>query len=105
MVSEKNQPLVTLAGVNFSSSVSLIGNKLAGTGQAGIDKISLVDALFVENVATPVTFDSDQVKLTSLSGKLAKGTLAGDVALKISSGFQYIVNLQVKDSDVATFFQ
>lgn len=105
MVSEKNQPLVTLAGVNFSSSVSLIGNKLAGTGQAGIDKISLVDALFVEKVATPVTFDSDQVKLAALSGKLAKGTLAGDVALKLSNGFQYIVNLQVKNSDVATFFQ
>jgi len=105
MVSEKNKPLVTLEGINFSSSVSLLDNKLAGTGKAGIDKISLVDALFVEKVGTPVTFDADQVKLTALSGTLAKGALAGDVALKISDGFQYIVNLQVKDSDMGTFFQ
>jgi len=105
MVSEKNKPLVTLEGINFSSSVSLLDNKLAGTGKAGIYKISLVEALFVEKVATPVTFDTNEVKLTALSGKLAKGALAGDVALRISDGFQYIVNLQVKDSDVGTFFQ
>jgi uncharacterized protein involved in outer membrane biogenesis len=105
MVSEKNKPLVKLDGINFSSSVSLLDNKLAGTGKAGIDKINLVDALFVEKVATPVTFDADRVTLTALSGTLAKGALAGDVALKISDGFQYIVNLQVKDSDMATFFQ
>jgi AsmA protein len=105
MVSEKNKPLVKLDGINFSSSVSLLDNKLAGTGKAGIDKISLVDALFVEKVATPVTFDANQVKLTALTGTLAKGALAGDVALKLSDGFQYIVNLQVKDSDVGTFFQ
>ena len=105
MVSEKNKPLVTVDGINFSSSVSLLDNKLAGTGKAGIDKVGVAGALFVEKVATPVTFDADQVKLTALSGTLAKGALAGDVALKISDGFQYIVNLQVKDSDMGTFFQ
>jgi len=105
MVSEKNKPLVKLDGINFSSSVSLLDNKLAGMGKAGIGKINLVDALFVEKVATPVTFDADKVTLTELSGTLAKGALAGDVALRTSAGFQYVVNLQVKDSDVGTFFQ
>lgn len=105
MVSEKNEPLVTLGGINFSSSVSLIDNKLAGNGKAGIDKINLSNSLTVEKVGTPVMFDSDQVKLSALSGTLAKGALAGDVALKISNGFQYTVNLQVKDCDIATFFQ
>ncbi len=105
MVSGKDKPLVKLDGINFSSSVSLLDNKLAGTGKAGIDKINLGDALFVEKVATPVTFDADKVALTALSGKLAKGTLAGDVALRISGGFQYVVNLQVNDSDVGAFFQ
>ncbi|HUJ71153.1 MAG TPA: AsmA-like C-terminal domain-containing protein [Verrucomicrobiae bacterium] len=105
MVSEKNEPLVTLGGINFSSSVSLIDNKLAGNGKAGIDKINLSNQLMVEKVGTPVMFDSDQVKLSALSGTLAKGALTGDVALKISEGFQYTVNLQVKDCDIATFFQ
>jgi uncharacterized protein involved in outer membrane biogenesis len=105
LVSEKNQPLVKLDGIDFSSAVSLIGNKLAGGGRAGIGKINLADVLFVEKVATPVTFDADKVTLGALSGRLAKGELAGDVAVKLSDRFQYVVNLQVKDCDVATFFQ
>jgi uncharacterized protein involved in outer membrane biogenesis len=105
MVSEKNKPLVALTGVNFSSSVSLIGNKLAGTGQAGIDKINVSDALFIENVATPVTLGSDQIKLASLSGKVADGKISGNVTVDIGGSLKYVVNLQVKDSDVAKFLQ
>ena len=105
LVSDKDKAIVKLEGINFSSAVSLIDNKLAGTGKAGIDKINLADALFVEKVATSVTLGSDGVKLAPLSGKFADGTLAGDLAVKLSDGFKYTVNLQVKDADVAKFLQ
>jgi hypothetical protein len=85
--------------------VSLIDNKLAGTAKAGIDEINLSDALFVEKVAASVTLGSDEVKLAPLSGKLADGTLAGDVAVNFSDGLKYTVNLQVKDADVAKLLQ
>ncbi len=105
LVSDKGKAVVNLEGINFSSAVSLIDNKLAGTGKAGIDKINLADALFVEKVATSVTLGSDEVKLAPLSGKLADGTLAGDISVKFSDGLKYTVNLQVKDADVAKFLQ
>jgi len=105
LVSDKDKAIVKLDGINFSSAVSLIDNKLAGTGKAGIDKINLSDALFVEKVGTSVTLGSDEVKLAPLSGKLADGTLGGDVAVKFNDGFKYAVNLQVKDADVAKLLQ
>jgi uncharacterized protein involved in outer membrane biogenesis len=105
MVSEKGKPIVKLEGIEFSSSVSLMGNKLAGAGKAGISKINVSDALFVQNVATPVMLGSDQVKLVSLSGTVADGKISGDVTADIGGSLKYVVNLQVKDSDIAKFLQ
>jgi uncharacterized protein involved in outer membrane biogenesis len=105
LVSDKNKAIVKVEGINFSSAVSLIDNKLAGTAKAGIDKINLSDALFVENVAASVTLGSDEVKLAPLSAKLADGALAGDVAVKFADGLKYVVNLQVKDADVTKLLQ
>lgn len=105
MVSEKDKPIVKLEGIEFSSSVSLTGNKLSGTGKAGISKINVSDALFVKNVATPVTLGSDQVKLVSLSGTVADGKISGDVTADIGGSLKYVVNLRVKDSDIAKFLQ
>jgi len=105
LVSDKNKPLVKVDGINFSSAVSLINNKMSGTARAGIDNISLSEALFVENVAASVTLGSDEVKLAPLSGKLADGTLGGDVTANFGNGLKYAVNLQVKDADVAKLLQ
>jgi len=105
LISDKNKPLVKVDGINFSSAVSLIDNKMSGTAKAGIDKINLSDALFVEKVAASVVLGSDEVKLAPLSGNLADGTLAGDVAVKFSDGLTYNVNLQVKNADVAKLLE
>jgi uncharacterized protein involved in outer membrane biogenesis len=105
LVSDKDKAIVKVEGINFSSAVSLIDNKLSGAAKAGIDKINLSDALFVENVAASITLAPDEVKLAPLSGKLADGTLAGDVAVNFSDGLKYTVNLQVKDADVAKLLQ
>jgi uncharacterized protein involved in outer membrane biogenesis len=105
MVSERGKPIMKLEGIEFSSSVSLMGNTLAGAGKASISKINVSDALLIENVATPVTLGSDQVKLVSLSGRVADGKISGDVTADIGGSLKYVVNLQLKDSDVAKFLQ
>ena len=105
MISEKNKPLVKLDGINFSSSVSLMANQLAGTGKAGIDKVSLSDSLFVDNAGALVALGSDQMKLSSLSGQVADGKISGDVVVKFGTGLEYIVNLQLRGSDVAKLLQ
>ena len=101
LVSEKNKPLVKIDGIDFSSSVSFADGKLAGTGKTSFDKVSVAEALFVQNLAAPVTMSADTVKLAPLTGKVADGAVTGDAALQLTPAFKYMVNLQVKNSDVA----
>jgi AsmA protein len=105
MVDDSNKPIVKVDGIDFSSSVSLIDNQLAGTGKAGIDKIDLSEKLFVENVTTVVELGSNQVKLTSLRGELADGKISGDVSVSFGTGLEYIVSAQLTNSDVGKLLQ
>ncbi|MGO9244718.1 MAG: AsmA family protein [Verrucomicrobiia bacterium] len=105
MVSDSNKPLVKLDGISFSCSVSLIGNKLAGSGKGGIDKIDLSEKLFVEKVATLVQLESDRVALQSLRGELAGGTISGEVSVNFDTGLEYTVSVQLTNSDVARLLQ
>ena len=105
MVGESNQPIVKVDGIDFSSSVSLIDNQLAGTGKAGIDKIDLSEKLFVEKVATVVELGANQVKLTSLRGELADGKISGDVSVNYGNGLQYGVTVGLTNSDVGKLLQ
>jgi len=74
LVSGANKPIVDLQGINFTSAVSLIDNKLDGTGKAAIDKINVAKRALCRKVGTSVTLGSDEVKLAPLSGKLADGS-------------------------------
>jgi uncharacterized protein involved in outer membrane biogenesis len=105
MVDDSNKPIVKVDGIDFSSSVSLIDNQLAGTGKAGIDKIDLSEKLFVEKVATVVELGSNQVKLTSLRGELADGKISGEVSVNYGTGLQYAVSVQLTNSDVGKLLQ
>lgn len=105
MVSDSNKPIVKLDGINFSSSVSLTGNKLAGSGNAGIDKIDLSEKLFVEKVATVLQLGADRVTLQSLRGELGGGTISGNVSVNYATGLEYAVSVQLTNSDVAKLLQ
>jgi uncharacterized protein involved in outer membrane biogenesis len=105
MVSDSNKPLVKLDGINFSSSVSLTDNQLAGTGKADIDRIDLSEKLFVEKVAALVQLGSDRVELQSLRGELAGGKISGDVSVTFGAGLEYAVSVQLTNSDVARLLQ
>lgn len=105
MISEKNQPVVKLDGINFSSSVRLTDNKISGSGKAGIDKIDLSNKLIVEKAGTSVALSPDVVKLSPLEGQLADGTISGDVTVNYGTGMEYIVNAQLKDSDMTKLLQ
>ena len=101
ILSDKDKPLLKLEGINLSSSASLAGGKLTGTGKTGVDKVSVADKLFVQQLAAPVAISSDQIKLAPLSGKVADGALNGDATMELSPTFAYAANVQVKDADMA----
>jgi len=105
MVGESNKPIVKVDGVEFSSSVSLAGNRLTGTGKAGIDKIDLSGKLVVRKAGTQVTMEPDHVTLSGLRGELAGGTISGNVSVKYATGLLYAVSVQLTNSDVAQLLQ
>ncbi|MGD1019282.1 MAG: AsmA family protein [Verrucomicrobiia bacterium] len=105
MVSDDGKSLVKLGGISFASSVSLTDNQLAGTGQAGIDKIDLSEKLFVEKVATVVQLGSNHVALELLRGELGGGQISGEVSVNFDTGLAYAVSVQLTNSDVARLLQ
>ena len=101
MLGEAGKELLRINDANFSSSVSLHGGQLTGKGQAGIAEVAAGNSLFIRGATAPVMITTDSVKLTPLSGKVADGAVGGDAALQLKPVFKYVVNLQVKNSDVA----
>jgi uncharacterized protein YhdP len=105
MLSEKNKPLLHIQDVNFQSSVNLSGTSLNGRGQASIEVVDVAGSLFVRQFSVPVQFQGHEVTLNPLEGRLADGTLSGDVRLKLQPGFSYGLNLSLKDADLDKLLQ
>ncbi len=100
-LSDKGKALLRMEGIDLSSSAKFGGGKLTGTGKTGVDKVSVADKLFVQQLAAPVAISSDQIKLAPLSGKVADGAITGDATLELNPAFAYAANIQVKDADMA----
>lgn len=105
MVGENNKVLVRVENINLASAVNFAGGKLSGTGKVDIETLDVANSLFVRQLAAPVSFSADSVKLSPLSGKLADGDISGDLTLKMLGGTQYQLNLQVKNADVDKLLQ
>jgi uncharacterized protein involved in outer membrane biogenesis len=101
LISEQNQPLVKIDGVNFSSSVSFANGRLAGEGKTSLERVDVAQALFVHQLTAPVAISADRITLAPLSGKIADGAMTGEATVQLAPGFKYIVNLQLKGGDMA----
>ena len=105
LLGDKNKPLTKIEGLNFTSALNFIGGKFNGTGRAKISTLGIAEALFVRQLDSAVSMSSAEVKLSPATGKLAGGDLSCDLTLKLAGGFKYIMNLQTKNSDVATLLK
>lgn len=101
MLGEKAKMLIDLKDIDLSTDVNLVGDKLTGKGQASIATINVAESLFIQKVVAPVALSSAEVKLAPLQGTLAGGAVSGDLTLKIAGGAKYVVNIAVKEGDVA----
>jgi uncharacterized protein involved in outer membrane biogenesis len=105
MNDEAGKALVAVSDLNLASGVEYGGGKLTGTGKASIGKMGVANALFITGIASPITYSAEQITLDSLTGKLAGGTVSGNLLVKVLGGTKYGVNLQIKDADMATLLQ
>jgi hypothetical protein len=102
---DNGELLVRMKDINLTSSASLAGNRLSGSGQASVNEINVANALYARNIATPVSIGTEEVKLAPLSGQLAKGAVTGSLALKLKDEFKYVVDIQLKDGDLPTLLK
>ncbi|MGD0650876.1 MAG: AsmA family protein [Verrucomicrobiia bacterium] len=105
MISEKTKALLAIMRINLSSSLTMAADKLSGSGQASIGTIDVANRLFVRQITSPLNVSADEIQLAPLSGKIAGGTVSGDIAVKVVGDLKYTVNLQVRDADIDTLLQ
>jgi len=105
LLSDKNKELLKVQDINLSSSLTMAADKLSGSGQASIGTIDLANSLFVRQITSPLNVSADEIQFAHLSGKLAGGTVSGDIAVKVVGDLKYTVNLQVRDADIDTLLQ
>ena len=99
------KPLAKVQGLEITTSAKVSGDQISGNGTANITTLSAADMMFLRKVATPLTITTDELKLSSLSGKLANGNVSGDITLKLTGGFKYLLNLKVVNGDMDTLLQ
>lgn len=97
--------LMRMSAIDLTSSASLTGSKLSGSGNASVGEINVADSLFARSIATPVAIGANEIKLAPLSGRLAQGAVSGSLVLKLHDGFKYVVDIQLKDADLPTMLK
>ena len=105
MLDEAGQTLISLDDVNLTTSASLAGGKLSGNGKAGIENVTVANALFVHKLSTPVAISSEAVTLAPLDGTIAAGKISGSAGLRLTGGTAYLADVQVKDADIAKLIE
>jgi len=105
MLDEKQKELVRIRNLTVTSNLQTSGSKMEGNGNAKMETLSAADSLFVRAIAAPIKMSAERVALAPLSGTLADGAVSGDVGLKLTGGFQYGVNIKVKDGDMGKLLQ
>lgn len=105
ILDEKQKELVRIRNLSVKSRLQSSGARIEGDGDAKIETLSAANSLFVRNLVAPIKMSAERVGLAPLSGTLAGGAVSGDVGLKLAGGFQYSVNVKVKDADMGKLLQ
>ncbi|MCX7885642.1 MAG: AsmA family protein [Verrucomicrobiae bacterium] len=105
MIGEKGKELVRIQNLTVQSRLQTTGAKLEGEGRAKVEILSVANAVFARNLAAPIKILTERITLTPVSGTLAGGAIGGEITLRLSGGFQYGVNVKLKDADMAKLLQ
>ena len=97
--------LLKLEGGTVRSRLEAGGGAFAGSGDARIAVLDLMDTLFVRKVKAPIRLSKRSVELAPIQGTLAGGELSGEVKLDLAGGFRYALSLDVSRASVATLLE
>ncbi|MEP6956364.1 MAG: AsmA family protein, partial [Chthoniobacterales bacterium] len=95
----KRKPVATFEGVRFESGFR---NATALRGNASIDKVSLRNRFFLEQLQSPVKYDATELDLSEISARAAGGEVSGRFRMNPSdpeSPFSVLVRFRDLNAD------
>jgi type II secretion system protein N len=72
-----NEPVANFDGVRFRASITNVTNAIALHGNARVEKVSLRDRFFLEQLRSPLRYDENGLDLSQISARAGGGDLNG----------------------------
>jgi uncharacterized protein involved in outer membrane biogenesis len=99
---ERRGPLVGAGGIELTTSLSRIGGTLAGEGQLTVASFRVAERVEVRSLTAPLRFSGGELTLAPLRGRLADGTLGGQVTVRFATPARYAIALDLRDARAET---
>src|SRR5947207_4579828 len=74
-----NEPVASFEGVNFRASIS---NASALHGNARVTRVALRDRFFLQQLRSPLRYDSDGLELSQVSARVGDGDVSGHFTMQ-----------------------
>lgn len=97
--------LTHVQGITLASAVSFAESAPNVTGKLSLEEVDLGGSLFVKELDSPVEISKAHIALSTVSGKVAGGSLSGEMAFKIAPEFSFTLDLGLEDADVAQLLE
>ena len=99
---ERRGPLVGAGGIELATSLSRLGGTLAGEGQLTVASLRVAERLEVRSLTAPLRFGGGELTLAPLRGRLADGTLGGQVTVRFATPPRYAITLDLREARAET---
>ena len=97
--------LTHVQGITLASAVDFAESTLNVTGKLGVEEVNFGGSLFVKELDSLVEISKVQMVLPTVSGKVADGSLSGEVTFKTAPEFSFTVDLELEDADFAQLLE
>ena len=95
---EKGKPVATFDGVGFRSSLR---NSIELRGNASIAKVALRNRFFLEELHSPVRYETDELEFSQITARAGGGRISGRFSmLPASEDSPFVANVSFQDVQV-----
>lgn len=96
-----NKKILVVNDLDVRSTAEGGGDTLSGSGEMTVREAVVIESIYAHNIRSPLTVDSQQLKLTDVTGTVEDGTLKGTVTVDLQKdGYPYTVHAELADVDL-----